>query len=240
MISLKNTAFFYFLKGIVELRILDRSLERKTTISLERAYGSLSYHDREEYGQILQKLYSSEYCEFYKLRNTFLSSEKMFYILKPLTLDDAIELINAIMDDYDVSDDEELTEAFKNQLVDKISDHVQYELSDELAEAVYHVIDKAESEDIVGLINETSTFLEDAVWSELEDLACEKIKNHINNINGTIEIGDRDFDVSDMRYYLDISGSITSALKEDYDKDDDRRYSHSESGTSIIVAMFER
>lgn len=43
-----------------------------------------------------------------------------------------------------------------------------------------------------------------------------------------------------MRYYLDISDSITSALKTDYDEDDDRRYSYSESDTSLIVAMFER
>ena len=238
--TLKNTAFFYFLKSIVELHILDRSLKRKTTISLERAYGSLSYQDREEYGQILQKLYSGEYCEFYKLQKIFLSSEKMFYILKPLTLDDAIELISAIMDDYDVSDNEELTEVFKNQLVDKISDYVRDELSDELADAVSHVIDKAESEDIAGFMEETTTFLEDAVWSELEDLAYQKIKDHITNINGAIDIGDMDLDVSDMRYYLDISDSITSALKADYDEDDDRRYSHSESDTSLIVAMFER
>ena len=240
MDTLKNTAFFYFLKSIVELHILDRSLKRKTTISLERAYGSLSYQDREEYGQILQKLYSGEYCEFYKLQKIFFSSEKMFYILKPLTLDDAIELISAIMDDYDVANDEELIEVFKNQLVDKISDYVRDELSDELADAVSHVINKAESEDIAGFMKETTTFLEDAVWSELEDLAYEKIKDHITKINGTIDIGDMDFDVSDMRYYLDISDSITSALKADYDEDDDRRFSHSESDTSHIVAMFER
>jgi predicted AAA+ superfamily ATPase len=238
--TLKNSAFFYFLKSIVELHILDRSLKRKTTISLERAYESLSYQDRGEYGQILQKLYSGEYCEFYKLQKIFLSSEKMFYILKPLTLDDANEMISAIMDDYDVSNNEELIEVFKNQLVDKISDYVRDELSDELADAVSHVIDKAESEDIAGFMEETTTFLEDAVWSELEDLAYEKIKHHITNINGAIDIGDKDFDVSDMRYYLDISDSITSALKADYDDDDDGRYSHSESDTSLIVAMFER
>lgn len=240
MDTLKNTAFFYFLKSIVELHILDRSLKLKTTISLERAYGSLSYQDREEYGQILQNLYSGEYCEFYELQKIFLSSEKMFYILKPLTLDNAIELISAITDDYDVSDDEELTEVFKNQLVDKISDYVHDELSDELADVVSHVINKAESEDIAGFMEETTTFLEDAVWSELEDLAYEKIKDHMTNINGGIDIIDKDFDVSDMRYYLDISDTITSALKTDYDEDDDRRYSYSESDTSLIVAMFER
>lgn len=240
MSTLKNTAFFYFLKSIVELHILDRSLKSKTAISLERAYRSLSYQDREEYGQILQKLYFGEYCEFYKLQKIFLSSEKMICILDPLILDDAIELIIAIMDDYDVSDNEELTEVFKNQLVDKILDYVQDELSDELADTVSYVINKAESEDITGFMKETTTFLEDAVWSELEDLAYEKIKDHITNINGTIDIGDKDFDVSDMRYYLDISDSITSALRVDYDEDDDRRYSHSESDNSLIVAMFER
>lgn len=240
MSTLKNTAFFYFLKSIVELHILDRSLKSKTAISLESAYRSVSYQDREEYGQILQKLYFGEYCEFYKLQKIFLSSEKMICILDPLILDDAIELIIAIMDDYDVSDNEELTEVFKNQLVDKILDYVQDELSDELADTVSYVINKAESEDITGFMKETTTFLEDAVWSELEDLAYEKIKDHITNINGTIDIGDKDFDVSDMRYYLDISDSITSALRVDYDEDDDRRYSHSESDNSLIVAMFER
>lgn len=240
MSTLKNTAFFYFLKSIVELHILDRSLKSKTAISLESAYRSLSYQDREEYGQILQKLYFGEYCEFYKLQKIFLSSEKMICILDPLILDDAIELIIAIMDDYDVFDNEELTEVFKNQLVDKILDYVQEELSDELADTVSYVINKAESEDITGFMKETTTFLEDAVWSELEDLAYEKIKDHITNINGTIDIGDKDFDVSDMRYYLDISDSITSALRVDYDEDDDRRYSHSKSDNSLIVAMFER
>lgn len=236
MSTLKNTAFFYFLKSIVELHILDRSLKSKTAISLESAYRSLSCQDREEYGQVLQKLYFGEYCEFYKLQKIFLSSEKMIYILDPLILDDAIELIIAIMDDYDVSDNEELTEVFKDQLVDKILDYVQDELSDELADTVSYVINKAES----GFIEKTTTFLEDAVWSELEDLAYEKIKDHITIINGRIDIGDKDFDVSDMRYYLDISDSITSALRVDYDEDDDRRYSHSESDNSLIVAMFER
>ena len=240
MDTLKNTAFFYFLKSIVELHIMDISLKRKIIISLERAYGNLSYQDKEEYWQILQKLYSGEYCEFYKLHNTFLSSEKMFYILKPLILDDAIKMINAIMNDYDISDDEELTEVFKEHLVDKIADHVQDELSYELTDTVSHMIGKAESEDITGFMNDTNTFLEDAVWSELEDLAHQKIKEHITNINGEIDIDNKDIDVSGIRYYLDISDSLASALKADYDEDDDSRYSHSESDNSLIVAMFER
>lgn len=240
MDTMENTAFFYFLKGIVELHILDMSLKHKTIISLERAYANLRYRDREEYGQILKDLYFGEYCEFYQLHDTFLSSEKMFYILKPLMLDDTSELIRAIMNDYEVSDNGELTEVFKNQLVDKISDYVRDELSDELTDVVSHVIGKAESADIEGFKRETTTFLEDAVWSELEDLAHEKIKDHITNIDVALDICDMDFDVSDMRYYLDISDSITSALQADYDEDDDREYSHSGSDTSLIVEMFER
>lgn len=240
MDTLENTAFFYFLKSIIELNILEKSLKRKVIISLERAYGNLNYRFKEEYGKIIQTLYSNEYCEFYKLHSTFLSSEKMFYILKPLTLDDAIELINAIMLDYDISDDEELAKIYKDHLVDKITDCVQDELSDELSDIVSHVISKVDNEDITRFMNETSTCLEDAVWSELEDLAYDKIKDHIININAEIGIGNQDINVSDMRFYLEISDSLTSALKADYDEDDDRRYSHSESDNSLIIAMFER
>ncbi len=131
-------------------------------------------------------------------------------------------------------------DVFKNQLVDKISDYVRDELSDELTDVVSHVIGKAESADIEGFMRETTTFLEDAVWSELEDLAHEKIKDHITDIEVALDICDMDFDVSDMCYYLDISDSITSALRADYDEDDDREYSHSGSDTSLIVEMFER
>lgn len=98
------------------------------------------------------------------------------------------------MDDYDVFLMMKNWQKYsKINLVDKISDYVRDELSDELADAVY-VINKAESEDVAGFAwRKTTTFLEDAVWSELEDLAYEKIKDHINNISGEIDIGDKDF-----------------------------------------------
>lgn len=74
----------------------------------------------------------------------------------------------------------------------------------------------------------------------MQDLLDEELFTFSRGVDASVDICDKDFDVSDMRYYLDISDSIRSELKTDYDEDDDRRYSHSESDTSLIVAMFER
>lgn len=87
---------------------MDATLKNKTRTSLEHAHEKIRYQDREDYGNILKNLYFGEYCKFYKLYNIFLSSEKMSHILNPLTLDDANTLINAVINDYDISDDEEL------------------------------------------------------------------------------------------------------------------------------------
>lgn len=241
MDTLFNNAFFYFLKSIVELNILDATLKNKTRTSLEHAHEKIRYQDREDYGNILKNLYLGEYCKFYKLYNIFLSSAKMSHILNPLTLNDANTLINAVINDYDISDNEELMAVFKSQLIDKISDCVRDELSDELQDIVSREVSRADPYDIEGFMSDRSTVLENSVWSEVEDLAYEKIKDYISNVNSEIDITDSEFDVDDMRFYLDISDSITSAIKADYDDyDDDRRYSHYQSDNSLIIKMFER
>lgn len=242
MDTLSNNAFFYFLKSIVDFNILDISLKDKVKISLECAHENLGYQYREDYGIILKELFCGEYCKFYELYSIFLSSEKMFYILKSLYLDDANELINAIMNDYDISKYGNLMEVFKNQLVVKISDCVQEEISEDLLDIVSNVISKSDPEDIEGFINETTTSLQDDVCLKLEDLAYEKIKDYVANINVAIDFDDSDFNVLDMLFYFDIYESIASAIRGDYDNDDDddEEYSHYESDNSLIIAMFER
>lgn len=242
MDTLKNTPFFYFLKSIIEFNIMEISLKRKVTISLERAYGNLSEQYREEYGKIIHMLYINDYCEFYKLHNTYLSPEKMLYILKPLTLCGSIELINAIMDDYDISDNEELLKTYQDHLVDKILDQVQDELSDELSDAVSHKIDMVSSEEIEDFLNGDTTYLEDVVWDELEELAHSKIKKHVATINSQIDIDSYDIDICDLRFYLDISDSIKLVLEADLDDDNDNVRIHNsiESDNSLIISMFER
>lgn len=153
-------------------------------------------------------------------------------------LDDTIELLNTILDDYDISNDEELIEVYKEHLVDKITDQVRDGLSDELSEVVFHGIEKSDSESISDFMNQTSMELEDTVWSDLEDIDYDKIKHYISNIAKQIEISD--INILDMRYYLEISDSLASALKDSDDGNDDIRYKNTESYTSLIVAMFER
>lgn len=243
MDTMFNNAFFYFLKSIVELNILDRALKNKTKRSLERAHERIRYQDREDYGNILKKLYFGEYCKFYELYNIFLSSEKMSHILSPFMLDDANTLINAVIKDYDISDNEELIVVFKSQLIDKISDCVREELSDELQDIVSREVSREYPCDIEGFMSERSTVIENSIWSELEDLAYKKIKDYISNVNSEIDITDSEFDVNDMLSYLDISDSITSEIKidyDDYDVYDDRWYSYYESDKSLIIEMFER
>lgn len=61
-----DTAKLHYRKKLCSYDFLKINTLKNTAFSLERAYGSLSYQDREEYGQILQKLYSTFlpfYCE---------------------------------------------------------------------------------------------------------------------------------------------------------------------------------
>lgn len=240
MDTLENSPFFYFLKSVVDLHVLDKSIEQKVALSLEHACGSLSYRAKEEYDKIIHKLYTDEFCEYYQLRSIFLSAEKMLHILKPMALDSTTNLINAILDDIDISDYEELISVYRDQLVDKISSQVQEKLSDELSEAVFNVISNADREEIAGFINETSSALEDTVWLELEDYAHEKIKEYMPTLDKQIKVETNDFNVPDMRYYLDISANLSSALRADDVEYDERPYSHPESDTPHIIALFER
>lgn len=238
--TLKNNAFFYFLKSVVELHILDAILKNEVTDSLECMYKKMWYQDRKGYGQVLKELYFGDFYNFYDLKKVFLSAKKMFYILEPLTLDDANELINAIIDDYHISEDRKFVKVIKNRLIEKIDEKIREDLLGELMDIISNVIDKSDQEDIRDFINETTSFLEEAVWSEVKRLAYEKVENYIAKVPKTIDIRTTDFDIFYICCDLEISSSIADMLQEDNDDDDIIGYNIDKFDVSSIVEMFER
>lgn len=239
--TLENSGFYYFIKSVVIYNIYEKTLEEKVKFSLERAYTNLNYNSKDEYGDIIYRLFTENFFEFYHLRSIFLSSDSMHYILSPLYLDDAVKIINIISDSNDLTENEDLKDVFRESLIEKITDFVQEQLSDEMPGAASNVIGEADDNEIARYMNSISGELEDWVWSELESSADTLIHEHVLTVNEQIELGSNNFDIPEMRYYLDIGQSIDDIINEpDYDRDDYREYSQSQSDDSIIITMFER
>lgn len=155
--------------------------------------------------------------------------------------DDTINFVNLFAEEYDLFESDDLASVFRDLLVNKITDKVQEELSDDLSDIVSSVLSNVDSDDISHYMNETSNYLEDAVWDEVADSALVKVGENITYINRQIELDADAFNIGDMRYYLDISDAIKSALSEtDYDPDDYYDRGSGQSEDSLVISMFER
>jgi hypothetical protein len=155
--------------------------------------------------------------------------------------DDANTLINAIIYKYEILEDKELMTVFKDSLVEKITDIVLEELSDGVSDAASDTLQKADNEDVSRYMEDISNQLEDMVWSELEGIADIKIEDYISNVDKQLGINSSNFNLLEMRYYLDIGQALGSILHEpDYDKNDYQGYNSTQSDDTLIIAMFER
>lgn len=240
--TLENSSFYYFIKSIIKYQIYDVGLKRKLKFSIERAFANLNYRSKQEYGVLIYTLFTGQFCDFYKLHSIFLSSQKMHFILKPMHVDESLKLINAISEEYDISEDEDLIRVFRDSLIEKITDQVQDELEDEILDFAGIVVREADGGEIASYIEDESDQLEDMVWSRLEDRALVKISDYISIIDSQLELEVADFNVTEMRYYFDIGQSLDAILHEtDYDDDNYREYGQNQSNDySLIVKMFER
>lgn len=231
--TIKNSSFFYFIKSVVDYDVFEINLKDKLRLSIEKAHENIYHTSRDEYGALVYTLFLSKFCDYYELKDIFLSHEKMSYILSPLYLDDAENLINAIIKRFDVFEDKDLMEIFRSSLVDKITDRVQEELNDEVSDAASTAIQNVSFGDV--------SYMEDMVWSILEDSANIIIDKYLSNLNTQLEVKLSDFDVSEMHYYLDIRETLDAMINEpEYDKDDYRGSDRTQSDDSQITEMFER
>jgi hypothetical protein len=239
---LKNSSYFYFIKSVIKYNIYEKKLIKTLRFSFEKAYTNLSYKNKDEYSNYIYILFTEKFYRFYKLQNIFYSSEKICMILHPMLFDYTLDLINAMLKENDISDDESLLNVLKDSIVNKITENVQEELTYEISDAVTSVLNNVDKVDITEFMGGFSSYLEDRVWSELEDIAYEKIIEYISKVDKQLIIEVKDFDISEMRFYLDIENSLQSHLNEpDVDSDDYKgdRDGHAQID-SMIISMFER
>jgi hypothetical protein len=238
MNTLMNNSFFYFLKSVVEMNILDISLKSKVVNSLEQAYQTICAESVLEYDEIMYILYVEEYFKFYNLYDTYLSPEKMKNILKPLTISGTIKLINAIVDSYDDNKHKELEKVFEENLVQKITFRINNELHDKVGDAVFDVLRQVSDDVMEDYLEDGAKFLEDYACTKLEVLAYKGINKYVDTIH-KIKIKYSDIDINIEHHVNAIRVSLRSVLRENQYIDNERDYSE-ESDSSLIKFMFER
>ena len=233
--TLENSSSFYFIKCIVEFGIFEKVLIKKVRFALESAYINLNNKSEDEYGKLICAIYTEKYRYFYILHNSFFDRDKIYLILKPMLPDDAIKLIELMAREYDLSNNDDLTCVFKDILIEKINDMVLEELSEDLSDVVDRVLRNVDYDYI------SSSDIEYAVWSKLEDSAYERVEELISMIDSQIALAIDEFNIGEMRDYLDISDAIRLNL-EYYERDPYEYYDGGmdKSDDSLIESLFER
>jgi len=238
---LQNSTFFYFVKAIIDLNVFEKRLSKTVKFALERVYTNLSYISKSDYGTLIHKIFSKTFYDFYKLHNILFSEDKMYFILEPMHLRDTIDFINTLMESYDMLDNDELVNLFKDLLIGKITDDVQSDVSSDLSDIVSTVLSVADDHEIRSYMDETSDYLDDVVWDDVQDEASKKVEEILMTINEQLGLSIYDFEINDMRCYLDISDTIKTFLNEpDSDSDDYYERSSNQTDDSIITSLFER
>ncbi|MCK9217202.1 MAG: hypothetical protein M0P77_04690 [Firmicutes bacterium] len=240
MKTLKNSSYFYFIKCLVNYEICDKRLNRIVGLAVEKSYINLHFSLQREYGSLIKSLITSKYYKYYGLEKIFLVTNRLANIIKQLRLKDISFIVEFLNNNYNLEEKEDLLEAFHDTLVEKIIDRVSDMASDDLYDSTSRIIEKACSSDIEDFINDSSDYLENMVVDEIEDTIYDLINDEISDINEIVDLDLNDFDISDISYSLDISGSLESALSErEYEYDYIRKDSE-DTSNSKIVEMFER
>ena len=241
--TLENSAFYYFLKYVVKLNLLDKRLKSKVVLSLEGAYKNLEDSNREDYGIIISKFFSTEFIDAYDIAELLDFPEKMFKILKPLKMEEAFVISSSIVDlnNFDKNENDKLFEQLREQLVETIIDQVCIEVDEEMPEDASNIINNNYSRDISGHSYHYLTLLEEELWDKLEDNAYQKISDYIEQTHQAFGLSLLHFSFEEMKYYFDASGALDESFQS-MDVDDDREWSRNDNSynSDELRVIFER
>lgn len=228
--TLKNSMFYYLFKIIVGENIRDNRIKEKFKLSVERAYENLALEEKSNYNDLFEELFDNKLFEFYDLSNIFKSKEKVYHIVKPLSVEGLTQLFNNLKNlmklDYNVI--EEFRVIMKESIFSELQDEFYY--------ADY---------DIINDIMRSDKYLED---EEIEERAAEQISEEIagyidkqykEEIPSELVIEDDSELIQDLVSEYDLSGTISMFAKNDEKLENDFIGS-GDKDDSLIKSMFEK
>lgn len=228
--TLKNSMFYYLFKIIVNESLCDNAIKEKFKLSVERSYEDLAPEEKGNYNDLFGKLFDGSLFEFYGLSSIFNSKEKVYHIIKPLTVKSLSRLFNNLKNLMKL--DNEIVEEFRVVMNESIFSEIQDE---------FYYADN----DIVSDIMSNDEYLED---DEIEEIAKEQLSNDIavyinrwfkEDIPLELIIEDDSELIQDLISEYDLSGTISMYKKNDEELEND--FTGSENNDdSLIKSMFEK
>jgi len=240
---LKNSAFYYYFKLVVDWNLWDYITNDSLLLSVEKAYTNLSNDCKEEYAQLYFKLLNQRFNND-GLKNIFMFVEKISFIIEPMQLEDVHKLFEILNDKYYDHDEdhdcEDYYKMFKIVIAEKIQESVLEEINDELNEIVSEYISNADSDQIYLYRKSESNYFENCVRDEIQDSIYEKIQAALISINSVLCIKCDDFDISEMQSECDVLGAINAELEEKLEPDEYEGHNSGKSDLLAVESMFER
>ncbi len=242
MECLYNSPFFYFIKIVIDNKIYDSSLEKKLKFSLEHLH---VYHiiEVDDYSDIICKLMSKEFIQFYHIESILLNSNIMYFILRPVEyglFEKISDLYTDVLDTLGFANCEEygdVMEVFHDYIVEKLSAVAKEKAEENLYQIISDRIEEFEDEH--GDLDEDA--LEGSSISKTQDDIEDYIDSEIGLFNDDLQLEMKSFDIDLIIRDIDFGNAVNSIKRERYtDYDDDEYRSDWKSDYDEICYMFER
>ena len=242
MECLYNSPFFYFIKIVIDNKIYDSSLEKNLKFSLEHLH---VYHiiEVDDYSDIICKLMSKEFIQFYHIESILLNSNIMYFMLRPVEyrlFEKISDIYTDVLDTLGFANCEEygdVMEVFHGYIVEKLSAVAKEKAEENLYQIISDRIEEFEDEH--GDLDEDA--LEGSSISKTQDDIEDYIDSEIGLFNDDLQLEMKSFDIDSIIRDIDFGNAVNSVKRERYTDYDDNEYrSDWKSDYDEICYIFER
>lgn len=240
--TIKNSPYFYYLKLIIDNKVLKKEIIQNVKLSVEKACISLSFNSRSQYGELINKALNEEFYEFYDFKYIFEKEEILKNILNNMYLEDVHKIFSIYYERFWKSEcNSQIVQVFEAVISDKTLEGAVQEAEDNLNYYTELILKGIDEEVIETYKRNGFDELEDIIWEEVSKNIRFFFNESNISIKDIISVNINQEEIDRRRYYFDISDSIESVLKEDYPDDyNEYDYSDLESEEKYIKEMFER
>ncbi len=242
MECLYNSPFFYFVKIVIDNKIYDSSLEKNLKFSSEHLH-VYQIIEVDDYSDIICKLISATFIQFYHIEGILLNSNIMYYFLRPVEYEQfekISDLYTNALDELGFSNCEEYSdvmEVFHDYIVEKLS----VVAKEKAEENLYNIISDRilEFEDEHGDLDEEA--LKKSSINKTEEDIEDYLYSEIGLFNDDLQLEIKSFNIDSIIQDIDFENAINSVEREQFAAEDNDEYrSDWKSDYDEICYMFER
>lgn len=215
--TLEYSAFYYFVKFVVEWEVKDISIKENFMMSFTRANEQQAKKSNWKYGDLMKRVFSEGFYEFYKLHEYELSPEMIRCIIHPMSLEDIVDffievrdnIVNFVKDDALIN----LIIIFQEEYLETLLNDVREDLeSDEAMTVIDSILDGYDFDQNGDSLYEESDIIEEEVWNIIKPLFVERISLLISDLPDELKVDFPQFDLAEQRLDMDLSWLIQESV----------------------------